>query len=138
MRFSLRGWQIKHPHLARFLLYVLVGGMGTLAQYVVFVSMVKLGGMKPTPASAVGAGVGAIVNYVLNCLVVFKGRKNHWQTAPKFAVVAGLALGVNTALMFLLCEKASVHYLVAQVLTSGAVLVVTYVLNSRMTFKRKN
>lgn len=124
-----------NPRVLKFATYAVVGGLGTLVQYVVLVVLVKTVGMSATPASTVGMGAGAIVNYLLNCAVVFRGHKNHWETGPKFAMVACCALGVNAMLMHVLCETLALHYLLAQVLASGAVLVLSYLLNSVMTFK---
>jgi len=116
-------------------MYAVVGGLGTLAQYVVLVLLVTMMGVSATLASTAGMVVGAIVNYILNCAVVFRGHKNHWETGPKFAMVACCALGVNAMLMHVLCATLALHYLLAQVLASGVVLVISYLLNSVLTFK---
>ena len=121
--------------MMRFLLYALVGAVGTLAHYAVLVTTVSLHWLDPVTASVTGAVVGAIVNYFLNVRYTFKSASNG-PAMLKFAVTAALGAVLNGALMKLLTDSADLHYLLAQLVATAVVLLLTYIINLLWTFRR--
>jgi putative flippase GtrA len=79
--------------------------------------------------------VGALVNYRLNYSFTFRSNKRHRDVIVKFFAVAAVGLGLNTALMTLLTTSLSLHYLVSQVLTTGAVLLWNFTGNRLWSFR---
>ncbi len=118
----------------RFLRYAFVGAIGTAAHYVVLIALVQGAGVGPVAGSTAGAVVGAIVNYVLNHRYTFASRKRHTHALPRFAAIACAGMIVNAALLAILVNGFGVHYLVAQVVATLAVLGLTYVTNRAWTF----
>ncbi|PFH09532.1 putative flippase GtrA [Collimonas sp. PA-H2] len=121
----------------RFLIYAAVGATGTACQYGILVLLVQGGLAGPVPASAAGALAGAIVNYGLNYWLTFQSQAGHLQTASRFALIAIAGIALNTGLMHLLTVPLALNYLVAQILSSVAVLLLTYSANALWTFRSK-
>jgi putative flippase GtrA len=122
---------------ARFAIYAGIGAIGTLAQYAVLVSVVDRGVAGPVPGSVAGAVVGAVVNYLLNRRITFRSNARHASALPKFAATAGAGILVNALVMASLTGVAGVHYLVAQLIATGVVLILTFSVNSVWTFKAR-
>ncbi len=125
-------------HYKRFLIYAAVGATGTACQYIILILLVQSALASPVPASAIGALVGAIVNYSLNYWITFQSQASHLRTASRFAVIAVAGIALNTGLMHLLTVPLALNYLGAQILSSAAVLALTYSTNALWTFAAKH
>jgi putative flippase GtrA len=122
--------------VGRFLMYAAVGAAGTAGHYAFLVTAVSLGLLAPVPASVIGALVGAVINFVLNAAVTFRGHAHPtWHTAARFFATAGAAAAVNGAAMSVLVNGLRLDYRMAQVLVTGTLLCATYVVNSLWTFQ---
>lgn len=121
--------------VARFATYAAIGAVGTLAQYAVLIGVVDLRVAGPVTGSTAGAVVGAVVNYLLNRRITFKSNARHAVALPKFATTAVAGMLINALVMAALTGPAHVHYLVAQLIATGVVLMLTFSVNSVWTFK---
>lgn len=122
---------------APFIRYAAVGAIGTLFHFATLSACVELAGLSPTNGSLVGAVVGALVNYVLNYHLTFASQQSHKVTLPRFLTVAAFGVLLNGAVVKLMTETMSVHYLVAQAVATIIVLGSGFVLNKIWTFARK-
>ncbi|WP_322042750.1 GtrA family protein [Paraburkholderia sp. J67] len=122
---------------ARFVTYAAIGAVGTLAQYAVLVGAVDLRVAGPVAGSVAGAVVGAVVNYALNYRITFKSNARHTAALPKFAMTAGAGILVNALVMACLTGPVGIHYLIAQLIATAVVLLLTFSVNSVWTFKAR-
>lgn len=123
--------------LRRFASFVVVGGIATTAHYIVLVVLCELGGLAPTPASALGFTVGAIVGYALNYRFTFGRAAPHRQAGPRFVMTALAGLALNSAIMMAMTEAVAVHYLVAQVTATVVCLFWNFIVNQYWSFRGK-
>ena len=119
---------------APFLRYVGAGGVGTVCHYLVLGLLVQVFAVKPALGSVAGAIVGASINYMLNYHFTFACDVAHRITAPRFAMVAAISVALNGAGMWFATTKLGLHYLVAQLGCTAAVLVIGYLINAAWTF----
>ncbi len=119
--------------LANFIAFALVGVIGTAAQYSVLYLLVEYNAFNPVWASGYGALLGLLINYLLNYKLTFNSAQSHLQTFPKFAAIALLGLGLNLALMSAFTQH--FYYLLAQVITTGVVLIWNFFANRFWTFQ---
>lgn len=122
----------------QFLGYALVGAIGTVVQYAVLVMGVNTLDLTPLVASSVGGVFGAITNYLLNYRLTFRARKAHSEALSKFVVVALVGLLINGAVIDLAVRFIGIHYLIAQVAATGAVLLFGFGANRNWTFKEES
>jgi putative flippase GtrA len=120
---------------APFLRYVGAGGVGTLCHYLVLGILAGLFAVTPTLATVAGALVGAGVNYLLNYHFTFASRAAHRVTIPRFLAVAALSALLNGLGMWFATTRLGLHYFIAQLGCTAAVLIVGYLLNAAWTFK---
>ena len=114
-----------------------VGALGTLVHYSVLVFLVQLLSVNVLVASSTGAIVGALVNYFLNYKWTFNSNKRHSEAMAKFFAVAAVGFVMNGLFMALFTEALAMHYLIAQVMTTGIVLFWNFLANHYWTFDRQ-
>jgi putative flippase GtrA len=114
--------------LRRFLLYVVAGFAATGTHYAVMVALIAWAGSPEVLASSIGFLAGACVKYPLNYWSVFASRQRHRVAMPRFVLSLAVSFALNAALFAFLLRVLDVHYMVSQVLTTGVVLFVNYLL----------
>ena len=128
--------QNRHPPKwqLQFIQFASVGAVGTMAHYGLLVLLVEMLGVNSVAASTAGATLGALVNYVLNRRYTFRSEKRHREALTKFLVIAASGLALNASFMLIFVETLGLYYLVAQVLSTGLVLVWNFIGNRFWTF----
>jgi putative flippase GtrA len=113
----------------------LVGAVGTACHYGTLILLVEVMHVGAVAATTAGFLVGMIVNYLLNYRHTFRSDKPHLEAAPKFMAI-GVCTGVlNSLLVHAGVNVAGLNYLVVQVVTTGVLFLVNFVLNSLWTFR---
>ena len=118
----------------QFLRYASAGAIGTALHYVMLIALVQLARVDAVAASTAGAIGGALVNYVLNHRFTFASEKPHAWALPRFAMVTAAGVALNAAVLAGVMAVAGPHYLVAQVIATGAVLIAGFLANRTWTF----
>jgi putative flippase GtrA len=109
-----RFWQWIRHHTAALI--------ATAADFLTMVACVELAGVRPVPATALGALVGGITNFTINRHYTY-----HATQMPvggqvwRFALVSGTSLGLNTAGEALFHNVLGVQYLLARVIVATLV-----------------
>lgn len=116
--------------------FIIVGVVATAFHYLVLIVLVEGVGVSAVPASAFGAFIGAIISYVLNRQLTFRSKRKHTIAAPRFFTVAAISLITNTALMAALTGPLGLDYLIAQIITTALLIILTYGANKLWTFGR--
>lgn len=116
-------------------LYSLVGAVATSAHYLVLLILVELLHFAPPLASAIGALVGAFLAYIGNRIYTFKSSAKHYQSLPRFFIVAAIGAMLNGAIVALGTEYFGFHYMVSQVIATLLVLLITFQFNKTWAFQ---
>jgi len=118
----------------RFAKFAGVGAIGTAGHYITLFVLVDVASLDAVIASSAGFLVGGIINYVLNYKFTFRSQQSHSSTAPKFFAIALGGFFLNGAAMSLFVNKFGLYYLLAQVISTGLILVWTFLANHYWTF----
>ncbi|MCG5238340.1 GtrA family protein [Azospirillum doebereinerae] len=118
----------------QFLLFVMVGAAAAVVHYGTLIALAEGMTVPPVAASAAGFLAGGVVSYVLNYSHVFRSERSHAPTAAKFVAVAAVGLTLNSAILWALIHGASLHYLPAQIIATGLVMVWSFAANRYWTF----
>jgi putative flippase GtrA len=112
--------------VTQFVVFACAGAIATGVHFTILAALVHAGLLTPVPASCVGALGGALVSYALNRRYTFRSRAQHHVALPRFLVLAAVAFVLNAAVLALVLRVLPVHYLVAQALTTGCVMLFTF------------
>ncbi len=118
----------------QFSMFVVVGVAAAVVHYGLLIALVEIRGVRPVPATLAGYVAGGVVSYVLNRRHTYRSDRPHEEAGWRFAVVAGVGFVLTSVFMYLLHDLAGLHYLLAQVLTTGVVLVWSFVAHRIWTF----
>lgn len=120
------------PKFARF---CLVGTVATALHFGILIVGVRLAGFDAVIASSAGYVVGAIANYALNYTFTYRSMRPHREAFPRFLLVVAIGAALNATLMAIQINLLGFHYLVAQVLATGTVLVWHFVGHLNWSFR---
>lgn len=124
---------MSRPLIQQFVSFAGVGAIATGVQYLILIGLAELG-MRAALASGIGYVISALLNYYLNYRYTFKSTQDHRKTLVRFFLVALVGLALNTAVMIVAVEYLHLHYLLAQILATGLVLLWNFGANARWTF----
>lgn len=114
------------PGARQFLRFATVGAIATIVQYSVLVALVEFVRVQPVPAAVLAYLCGALVSYFLNARYTFGATNTAFgKGLVKFLIVNVIGLGLNTAIFTTLVHM-HVHYLLAQMVATGLVLIWNY------------
>lgn len=118
----------------QFSAFVAVGLVAAVVHYGLLVGLVEGLGWAAVPATLAGYVAGGIVSYLLNRRHTYVSDRPHEEAGWRFAVVAGVGFGLTALFMHLFVDRLGAPYLPAQLVTTGIVLVWSFVANRLWTF----
>ncbi len=121
--------------MRQFMQFAAVGLVGTAVHYSLLILLAEAFGVDPVIGSFLGFISGGLVNYYLNYKITFRSTKRHQTAMAQFFTVVGIGLGLNTLLMALFVNQFGVQYLIAQIVTTGLVLIWHFLGNRFWTFR---
>ena len=113
-----------------------VGVLAAVVHYGLLVALVEAGGVGPVPATLAGYIGGGIVSYALNRRHTYASDRPHGEATWRFAAVAFVGFLLTGAFMHLFVDRLGAPYLPAQIVTTGTVLVWSFLANKLWTFGR--
>lgn len=112
----------------------------TALDFLVMIGCVELAGASPVTATAIGAGTGALSNFVLGRRWIFRAQVGSASgQAWRYALVSASSLGLNSAGEALALKTAGLSYLLARVVVAGMVGVSwNYPMHRHFVFRTKH
>jgi putative flippase GtrA len=111
-----------------------VGLAAAIAHYGLLILLVESGGMNPVPATLAGYVVGGLISYGLNRKHTYRSSRPHRETTWRFAMVAFVGFLLTWFLMHALTVWLEGPYLPAQVVTTGVVMLWSFIAHKAWTF----
>jgi putative flippase GtrA len=118
----------------QFSAFAIVGLFAAVAHYGALVALVEGFAWGAVPATLVGYVAGGIVSYILNRRHTFASDRPHEEATWRFAAVAGVGFCLTWICMEILNGRLGVQYLLAQIVTTGVVLLWSFSANKFWTF----
>jgi putative flippase GtrA len=114
--------------------FVMVGIVATGVHYALLIGLVELGGISAVAAALVGYGAGGTVSYGLNRHLTFRTKLPHEVAVSRFTLVAAVGFALTYIFMSLFIHAAGIPYLLAQVATTGIVMLWSFAAHRIWTF----
>jgi len=96
--------------------------IATLADFTTLVALVEMLGLWYVTATAIGALVGAVVNFMLGrhwSFVALQGRIEH--QIFKYSIISGLSLLLNTLGVYVFTDLVGLKYTLSKLIVAGLV-----------------
>ncbi|MBY0545628.1 MAG: GtrA family protein [Gammaproteobacteria bacterium] len=115
--------------------YTAVGLCATATQYLILILLVELFHMQAVFASSIGCIFGSIVSYFMNHRYTFQSEKRHRDALWRFYSITAIGTSLNALFMYVGVNEWHIQYIVAQVITTGLILIWNFLGNRHWTFK---
>jgi len=119
--------------------YSFFGGLTTVINLALF-AILEQAGMNYILASSISYVVAVVINYFFNKQYVFgtvkKSKKESRTQFIKFISMRFISLGIENALLYLLVSVIGIQVYVAKITLSIVIILLTYVANKRIIFKK--
>jgi len=123
------------PMIKRLIRYGIVGGVGMVVYLVMLGFLVEILGQDPVLSSVVAFVVLTIFLYIFNRFWVFEANRGHGYSVPRFLVISGAALLLNTGVMHVTVNVLGWTYLLGQLAATGIVPPTNFLLMYYWSFK---
>jgi len=121
----------------QFIRFTGAGLTSAIGHYGLLIFLTQVAHVDAVVASAAGATLGACINYAINYRFTFRSTKQHRESVTKFALVASVGLVLNTFFMWIGVHLLDANYLLSQIVTTGLVLIWSFIGNRYWTFSHR-
>lgn len=129
--------------MKHFVLFVGIGGISTLIQFLLLILFVESHLLPEVYASAAGYVLSSFFNYWANYRFTFNSTSSHAETFPKYAFAVALGLTINVLLfatfLWLFDNYLELHwvehYLVAQFLATGISVFLNFIVHKLWIYR---
>lgn len=111
-----------------------VGLAAAIAHYGLLILLVEGGRVHPVPATLAGYVSGGLISYALNRKHTYQSNRPHREATWRFAMVAFVGFLLTWFLMHALTVWLEGPYLPAQVITTGVVMMWSFIAHKAWTF----
>ena len=119
------------------LVYLIVGGITTLINYVIYMLLTEVAAVHYVASNIIAWVAAVVFSYFANGQWVYRSTSHRgWKEAGEFVFTRLFSLGVETVLLLLMVDLMAIDKLAAKLLVAVVVVVVNY-LSGRLVFKRK-
>lgn len=123
------------PLARQFARFSSVGLVAAAIHYGALVLLVETDLAEPVRANVAAYVLGGITSYCLNRRFAFQSERPHSHAAWRFAVVATVGFVLTGILTYWFHRRLGIPYILAAVITSGAVLFWSFTANRFWTFR---
>lgn len=116
--------------------FVAAGGVATLSHWLTMALLI-LAGMFPAMATAIGAVLGALVNYLMQKIYTFRSTNSHRIALPRYIAACVFLWLANLLLFMLLNGLFFLSVASAQFITTAFVALMSYWLYRSLVFKER-
>ena len=119
----------------QFVRYFISGSTALIVHVAVLALLVELFAFNETVASGIGFVVAVLVNYTIQHTWVFEAEGNHGEHFPRYLLVTLITFSLNLGLFWMAVNVVEIWYPLAQVLTTGIIFILNFLINRQFTFK---
>ena len=139
-RFDLKGLFITPTKnsILQFFRYVFVGGIATVADWGILYFLTSAAGIHHLVSAVISFLAGLAVNFVLSRFFVFKADEARFNASAEFigyGLIGAAGLGITEAIMFVMTDRLSVHYMISKMTATAIVLVWNYIARKKIIYR---
>ena len=120
------------------ILYVIVGGLATVAEWVVFYLLNGVLSMGYMIATVLAYILSTFANWAFGRLIMFRGDGNLLAELCKIYLASLVGLGLNLLIMWILVDKLCVAEMVSKMAATALVFLWNYLIRRLVIYKSEN
>lgn len=122
----------------KFLRYLLIGGVATLADWISFYLLIEALGIYYQTSLLISFSVGAIINYAFNKRFTFKCQSQKiFKRFSLYIFVVAVYLLLTVLVMFIFVDLFLLEKMTSRILTTVTTVFVHYLMHKNFTFNKR-
>ncbi len=121
---------------ARLIRYGMIGGVSSSIDFIIYTILVTAH-LNVLVANVIGVNIGILTSFVLNRQYNFKVKDRVKQRFISFYTIGLIGLGISSAFLYLFVDLWDMNKVYSKVITIILVAIIQFILNSRVTFKKR-
>ena len=105
----------------QFILYLFVGGVATIAEWVVFYLLDSKFSMHYVPAVTLAFILSTFVNWICGKIILFHEKKNLWKELTQIYVTSIAGLLMNLLIMWIAFDNLHINKMLSKIIATGIV-----------------
>ncbi len=127
---------LNRDNAKEFLLYVVVGGIATLTEWVFFYLIAVLLSWHYIVSTTIAYIISTFVNWIAGRILVFKSSdKSISSEVFAIYVVGVLGLLMNIGIMFVMIDKLNINSMISKVFATGVVFIWNFIVRKLFIYK---
>jgi dolichol-phosphate mannosyltransferase len=122
------------PQFWQIVRFLCAGGAGVVLYYLILYTFTDLFKMWYILSAIFASIVNYVTNFILQRSWTFrnKGTKRIRRQASQYVILVGSIFVANLGLLYILVEYTHLHYLIAQVIVTGILTIISYLVSQRI------
>ena len=122
-------------NIRQFVLYLIVGGIATIVEWVIFYILNKFGHVHYMGATALAFVVSTFANWLFGRLLLFQERENVWKELLKIYATSIIGLILNLLLMWLAVEIFTLPEMLSKMIATAIVFLWNFFIRKFVIYK---
>ena len=122
-------------NVRQFVLYLVVGGIATIVEWVIFYILNRFNYIHYMGATALAFVVSTFDNWLFCRLMLFKERENIWKELLKIYATSVVGLLMNLLLMWLAVEIFALPEMISKMIATGIVFMWNFLIRKFVIYK---
>ncbi len=114
----------------------MIGGVSSSIDFIIYTILVTAH-LNVLVANVIGVNIGILTSFVLNRQYNFKVKDRVKQRFISFYTIGLIGLGISSAFLYLFVDLWDMNKVYSKVITIILVAIIQFILNSRVTFKKR-
>lgn len=123
-----------HRLIKQLMGFGVVGVLCFFIDYFLMIGLTELGNINYLPAAGISFSISVVVNYILSMRFIFESKEtmNKRKEFGIFIILSVIGLGLNEVLMWLIVEKAGLHYMLTKIVVTAIVMIYNFITRKRI------
>lgn len=122
-------------NVRQFAVYLVVGGIATIVEWVVFYLLNQLGHVYYMGATALAFVVSTFANWVFGRLLLFQTKQKIWKELLKIYATSVAGLLMNLGIMWVAVERIGIPEMPAKMIATGLVFFWNFLIRKLVIYK---
>lgn len=119
----------------QFILYLMVGGIATIAEWVIFYLLDSKFSMHYVPAVTIAFIFSTFVNWICGKIILFHEKKNLWKELAQIYATSIAGLLMNLFIMWVAFDILHINKMLAKMIATGIVFFWNFIIRKLVIYE---
>ena len=117
---------VKNKLLVQIIKFVIVGGIATIIDWVIYYILYNYFNMEPLLANIISYAISTVYNYLASVKYVFDVKERNKKTFIIFITFSLIGLGLSELLLYMMINKLMLNKMISKILSTIIVMIFNF------------